>query len=78
MIREFWENCEEFSRKYLGMFELIRQTWLKVNFCELYKDLKNIVSKNIQKLGGIFIKNLNKSRRYLNNFSEILKDVEEF
>ncbi len=60
------------------MFELIRQTWLKLNFCELYKVLKNIVSKNIQKLGEIFIKNLNKSGRYLNNFSQILKDVEEF
>ncbi len=78
MITEFLEIWEEFSRKFWAMFELIRVTWLKVNFCELYKDLKNIESKNIQNLGGIFIKNLNKSRRHLNIFSEIFKDVEDF
>ncbi len=60
------------------MLELIQQTWLKVNFCELYKDLKNIVSKSIQKMGETFIKNLNKFGRYINKFSEMLKDVEEF
>ncbi len=76
-VREFWGNCEELSRKFWAMFELMWLTWLKVNFCELYEDLKNIVSKNIQKFGEILIKNLNKSRRYLNNFLQILKDVEE-
>ncbi len=44
-------------------------TWSKVNFCEVYKDLKNVINKNIQKFGEIFIKNLNQSPRYLNNFN---------